>query len=690
MGGAVSSGQDNDELIDNLKEAEYIKTQEVERVFRIVDRAHYYLKECRENAYKDLAWKNGTLHLSAPCIYSEVMEALELRKGLSFLNLGSGTGYLNTMVGLMIGPFGINHGIELHSDNVNFAMERLESFIKIAKKFDDLELCEPQFVVGNCLNLAPENRLYDRVYCGAACPPELKDTFQNMIKVNGILVIPVGDQLLKIKRISQTEFTSDNILPVSFASLVQPGPAQKNANPILLAEVSPLTLQYLCRIVIREAIRNTFDFQLQEMSDTSHPSRKKFMGSSTILHSEMRRYPLNIVPTTGGLMIMGAFDQSDYDDDEEEPVMGATHEDEYMHRQLQQHAAEYRARVLARRHDNVHKTKQVTRHEVLDVDSNLSEIEEGLGVEGTTESNDINGNKNAAETSQVVKENEFESLEREDWAMADDKFDVEKTEMKGKMSPSVSGIKRQKNTSDREHSCRTKQFSSQNSHEIDQAVIISGQERDDHLSSAHPRPLFSKRSISLSSDDEVLVPKFNTQSPAILVTSSTGSPSQPRAITTSYSTSADTSETSGFGSLGDDALPVGSQHSGVGSFKEDLETMSTDVAPSSPVPNIGNKGSPWSTSSKGESSLDNDRTANDGDDSTDAGWMDMDDDDDDSQESDVRNINKKSQGGISDSEEEKDTHEHSPRGPDFSSYLKEKVHTLPIPSTLKAFILYYR
>lgn len=690
MGGAVSSGQDNDELIDNLKEADYIKTQEVERVFRIVDRAHYYLKECRENAYKDLAWKNGTLHLSAPCIYSEVMEALELRKGLSFLNLGSGTGYLNTMVGLMIGPFGVNHGIELHPDNVNFAVERLESFIKTAKKFDDLELCEPQFVVGNCLNLAPENRLYDRVYCGAACPPELKDTFQNLVKVNGILVIPVGDQLLKIKRISETEFTSENILPVSFASLVQPGPAQKNANPILLSEVSPLTLQYLCRIVIREAIRNTFDFRLQEMSETSHPSKKKFMGPSTILNSEMRRYPLNIVPTTGGLMIMGAFDPSDYEEDEEESSIGASHEDEFMHRQLQQHAAEYRARLLARRHDNVHKAKQVSRHDVLDVDSDLSEIEEGPGVEGITESNDINGNKNAAEMNEAAAESE--SVERENWDMTDNKFESEKNEMKGKISPGVSGIKRQKNNLSGGHSRRTKQYSSQNSHEIEQPGCVYGQEIDDSLSSAHPRPLFSKRSISLSSDDEVLVPKFGTQSPAILVTSSAGSPSQPRAITTSYSTSADTSETSGFGSLGDDALPVGSQQSGLGSFKEDLEAMSTDIVASFPLPKIGNEGSPWSPSSKGETSVDNDRTANDGGDSTDAGWMDMDDDDDDddSQESDVKNINKKLLGSISDSEEEKDMHEHSPRGPDFSSYLKEKVHTLPIPSTLKAFILYYR
>lgn len=102
MGSIVSSGRDNDELVDNLIKSGYIKTKIVEQVFRAIDRADYILSSHRESAYKDLAWKHGNIHLSAPCVYSKVMESLSLEPGMSFLNLGSGTGYLSTMAGLIL------------------------------------------------------------------------------------------------------------------------------------------------------------------------------------------------------------------------------------------------------------------------------------------------------------------------------------------------------------------------------------------------------------------------------------------------------------------------------------------------------------------------------------------------------------------------------------------------------------
>ncbi|XP_016417505.1 protein-L-isoaspartate O-methyltransferase domain-containing protein 2-like [Sinocyclocheilus rhinocerous] len=256
MGGAVSAGEDNDELIDNLKEAHYIRSELVERAFRAIDRADYYLEEYRDSAYKDLAWRHGNLHLSAPCIYSEVMEALDLQPGLSFLNLGSGTGYLSTMVGLILGPFGVNHGVELHADVVDYANQKLDYFIKTSDSFDKFEFCEPTFVVGNCLEIPPESWQYDRVYCGAGVQKEYENYMKNLLKVGGILVLPLEEKLTKITRTGQSSWDTKKIIAVTFAPLVQP---KQNVNgrprsvPLPIFEVR--TLQDLSRIAIRHTLR---------------------------------------------------------------------------------------------------------------------------------------------------------------------------------------------------------------------------------------------------------------------------------------------------------------------------------------------------------------------------------------------------------------------------------------------------
>ncbi|KAJ3595086.1 hypothetical protein NHX12_004391 [Muraenolepis orangiensis] len=257
MGGAVSAGEDNDDLIDNLKEAQYIRTDRVERAFRAIDRGDYYLDDYRDNAYKDLAWKHGNIHLSAPCIYSEVMEGLRLRPGLSFLNLGSGTGYLSTMVGLIVGPFGVNHGVELHKDVVEYAREKLEDFIKNSDSFDKFEFCEPVFVVGNCLEISADSHQYDRIYCGAGVQKDHENYMKVLLQIGGVLVMPIEDQLTQITRTGQCTWESKNILAVSFAPLVQQSRADGANKPdsVRLPPVSVRSLQDLSRIYIRRTLR---------------------------------------------------------------------------------------------------------------------------------------------------------------------------------------------------------------------------------------------------------------------------------------------------------------------------------------------------------------------------------------------------------------------------------------------------
>ncbi|XP_066539201.1 protein-L-isoaspartate O-methyltransferase domain-containing protein 1 [Hoplias malabaricus] len=277
MGGAVSAGEDNDDLIDNLKEAQYIRTDRVEQAFRAIDRGDYYLEGYRDNAYKDLAWKHGNIHLSAPCIYSEVMEALQLQQGLSFLNLGSGTGYLSTMVGLIIGPFGVNHGVELHKDVVEYAKERLEEFIKNSDSFDKFEFCEPHFVVGNCLEISSDSHQYDRIYCGAGVQKDHENYMKVMLKVGGILVMPIEDQLTQITRTGQSSWESKNILAVSFAPLVQQNRSDcSKSESVVLPPLSVRTLQDLARIYIRRTLRSlTSDEALSKGPVQRAPQKRK-------------------------------------------------------------------------------------------------------------------------------------------------------------------------------------------------------------------------------------------------------------------------------------------------------------------------------------------------------------------------------------------------------------------------------
>lgn len=50
-------------------------------------------------------------------------------------------------------------------------------------------------MVGNCLEIAPESRQYDRVYCGAGVQREHEDYMKKLLKVGGILVLPLEEKV---------------------------------------------------------------------------------------------------------------------------------------------------------------------------------------------------------------------------------------------------------------------------------------------------------------------------------------------------------------------------------------------------------------------------------------------------------------------------------------------------------------
>lgn len=105
---------------------------------------------------------------------------------------------------------------------IDYAYEKLQAFIKGNSAIDEYDFCVPQFEHGNCLSLATTDRRYDRIYCGAACPEVYNSYIKQLVDIGGILVMPVNDELLQIRRTDKNSWSVNRVLPVSFSSLVLP------------------------------------------------------------------------------------------------------------------------------------------------------------------------------------------------------------------------------------------------------------------------------------------------------------------------------------------------------------------------------------------------------------------------------------------------------------------------------------
>ncbi|XP_060873644.1 protein-L-isoaspartate O-methyltransferase domain-containing protein 1-like [Metopolophium dirhodum] len=254
----------NDEMINSLIKRKYIHTINVEKVFRSVDRGLYITDDDKLNAYRDIIVVQNHCHprqssafvvnLSAPSVYATALECLDLHNGHTFLNIGSGLGYFSTLAGLSLGVNGINHGIEIDSSLIDIAYQKLEEFKQNSAAIDYFEFCEPVFIEGNACELLSEG-YYDRVYCGAQVPPAKSSFMKALIKIGGVLVMPMEGFLVKVIRKSEFSWNTIEVLEVRFADLVlEKCSSMKVA---MFPTIEPLSFQELCRSNIRASIRDS-------------------------------------------------------------------------------------------------------------------------------------------------------------------------------------------------------------------------------------------------------------------------------------------------------------------------------------------------------------------------------------------------------------------------------------------------
>lgn len=179
--------EENEKLIEHIKSLGYLKSKSIENALREIPRHLFVPKNMLNVAYRDTPLLIGHEQtISQPSTVVAMTEALNVKEGEKILEIGTGSGWQAAILAKLTGKNGFVYTVEIVPELVEFAKDNLKKVgienVKVIKGDGSMGLKE----------YAP----YDRIIVTAACP-EIPKPLLNQLKVNGMLVIPVGNVYLQ-------------------------------------------------------------------------------------------------------------------------------------------------------------------------------------------------------------------------------------------------------------------------------------------------------------------------------------------------------------------------------------------------------------------------------------------------------------------------------------------------------------
>lgn len=207
---------DFSELRENMVEyqiaARGVQSPQVLDAMRKVPREQFVSKDVREFAYEDSPLPIGAGQtISQPYIVAYMIDGLGLQGGEKVLEIGAGSGYAAAVLAEI-------------ADEV-YTIERIEELAKSATAtlaktgYKNVHVLHGDGTLG-----WPEHAPFDGIIV-AAGGPEVPDSLKQQLKIGGRMVIPVGQsqdfqELVRVTRISETEFQTEDLVAVRFVPLV--------------------------------------------------------------------------------------------------------------------------------------------------------------------------------------------------------------------------------------------------------------------------------------------------------------------------------------------------------------------------------------------------------------------------------------------------------------------------------------
>ncbi len=149
--------------------------------------------------------------ISQPYIVAYMVEGLGLVGGEKVLEIGTGCGYAAAVLAEIAGEV--------------YTIERIESLAAMARRsLDALGYGNVSVRCGDGTLGWPEQSPFDGILVSAGAP-DVPETLKHQLRIGGRLVIPVGygqsyQQLVRVTRVEENEWTSEDLIAVRFVPLV--------------------------------------------------------------------------------------------------------------------------------------------------------------------------------------------------------------------------------------------------------------------------------------------------------------------------------------------------------------------------------------------------------------------------------------------------------------------------------------
>jgi protein-L-isoaspartate(D-aspartate) O-methyltransferase len=187
-----------------------IKDRKVLAAIEKVPRHFFFESAFTEQAYQDIAFPIGEGQtISQPYTVAFQSELLEVKKGDKVLEIGTGSGYQSCIL------------LELGANL--FTIEYNRVLFERTKKFLPSMGYSPKFFCGDGTQGLSSFAPYDKIIVTAG-GPFVPESLVGQLKINGILVIPVGDEnkqkMLRVIRTGENDFKEEDHGKFSFVKLL--------------------------------------------------------------------------------------------------------------------------------------------------------------------------------------------------------------------------------------------------------------------------------------------------------------------------------------------------------------------------------------------------------------------------------------------------------------------------------------